>query len=169
MRSSRGGYDDKPDDYKLKDNKGNNVLCYACDKSSLGKRAIITCDYCGHHWHIDCLDPPLANPPCRDALGTKTSDWMCPLHVDHDLRQVDTRLLKPARLTRRVHIRKPRNAKTAETALQRGLQNNGIIEIADDDSDETDSEFYEDDREPTTVFKMPAQGIKLDFIDKVKQ
>jgi hypothetical protein len=90
---------------------------------------------------------------------------MCPLHVDHDLRQVDTRLLKPARLSRRIHIRKPRQAKTTETALQ----NNGIIEIADDDSDETDSEFYEDDREPTTVFKMPAQGIKLDFIDKVKQ
>jgi len=94
---------------------------------------------------------------------------MCPLHVDHELRQVDTRLLKPAQLSRRVHIRKPRQSKTMETALQRGLQNNGIIEIADDDSDETDSEFYEDDREPTTVFKMPAQGIKLDFIDKVKQ
>ena len=82
---------------------------------------------------------------------------------------MDTTLLKPARLSRRVHIRKPRQAKTMETALQRGLQNNGIIEIADDDSDETDSEFYEDDREPTTVFKMPAQGIKLDFIDRVKQ
>jgi len=94
---------------------------------------------------------------------------MCPLHVDHELRRVDTRLLKPAFLTRRIHIRKPRQAQTVETALQRGLQNNGIIEIADDDSDDSDSEFYEDDRDHAMVYKMPAQGIKLDFIDKVKQ
>ena len=158
-----------PDDYKPRDNKGNHILCYTCHKSSMGKRPIITCDYCSQHWHLDCLDPPLANPPCRNVNGVKTSDWMCPLHVDHELRQVDTRLLKPAFLTRRVHIRKPRQAQTVETALQRGTQNNGIIEIADDDSDDSNSELYEDDRDPAMVYKMPAQGIKLDFIDKVKQ
>lgn len=144
------------------------MLCYACNKSSLGKRPIITCDFCSQNWHLDCLDPPLANPPNRDQHGFKKSDWMCPLHVDQDLREVDTRLLKPALLSRRVHIRKPRQAKTAETALQRGLQNNGIIEVADDDSDDTDSEFFDEEREPM-VYKMPSQGIKLDFIDKVRQ
>lgn len=137
----------------------------------MGKRPIITCDYCGAHWHLDCHDPPLANPPNRDALGCKKSDWMCPLHADHELREFDTRLLKPARPARRVHIRRPRNAKTKETALQRGLANNGIIEVADDDSDNTDSEFYEheDDQDSATVYKLPSMGIKLDFIDKVKQ
>lgn len=169
MFSTRGGYDEKPDDYKLKDNKGNDVLCYACNKSSLGKRPIVTCDYCGQHWHLDCHDPPLANPPNRDALGCKKGDWMCPLHADHELRELDTRLLKPARPARRVHIRRPRLAKTKETALQRGLANNGIIEIADDDSDATDSEFFEEDRDSAIVYKLPQQGIKLDFIDKVKQ
>lgn len=94
---------------------------------------------------------------------------MCPLHADHELRELDTRLLKPARPARRVHIRRPRLAKTKETALQRGLANNGIIEIADDDSDATDSEFFEEDRDSAIVYKLPQQGIRLDFIDKVKQ
>ena len=67
-------------------------------------------------------------------------------------------------------MRRPRNAKVVETSLQRGHINNGIIEIVDDsDTDEDDGEFIEDDTASGTVFRIPAKGIKLDFIDRVKQ
>lgn len=172
ISSTRTGYDEKPDDLRTKDSKSNTVLCFSCGKSSQGKRPIISCDYCPEHWHLDCLNPPLANAPGRGADGSKTHDWMCPLHVDHDLRKVDTRLLDPRRFGRKVHVRKPRNAQIVETALNRGFRNNGIIDVVNDDSDDSDSEFYDEEREEaegTKVYKLPAHGIKLDFLDKVKQ
>lgn len=167
---NRSGYDELPDYHKIKDAKGNTILCYSCGKTSNNNRAIIQCDYCSENWHLDCLDPPLANPPARGYDGKKLHDWMCPLHADHELRRVDARLLDPRRLGRTVHVRKPRNAKVVDTALSRGFRNNGIIEIQDDDSDDSESEFYDEETpDEATVFRMPASGIKLDFIDKVKK
>ena len=94
---------------------------------------------------------------------------MCPLHADHELRKVDTSLLNPRSLARRVHVRKPRNAKVVETSLKRGFRNNGVIDVVEDDSDDSDSEFYDDDtQDESVVYRLPASGIKLDFIDKVK-
>jgi len=128
---------------------------------------MIKCDYCQVHWHLDCLDPPLANPPALGNNGRKVHDWMCPLHVDHELRQVDARLLYPRR---RVHVRKPKNATVVETSLNRGFRNNGIVEIFNDASDDSDSEFYDEEtQEESVVYRMPASGIKLDFIDKIKK
>lgn len=162
----RPGYDEIPDYTKLKDSKGNTVLCYHCNKSSLDRRQIIQCDYCGESWHLDCLDPPLANPPARTWDNKKLHDWMCPLHADHELRQVDARFLVPRR---KLHVRRPRNAKVVETCLTRGLRNNGVIDIVYDDSDESGSEFYDDEtHEDGVVYKLPASGMKLDFIDKIK-
>lgn len=163
----RPGWDEPPDNYKIKDTKGNTVLCYSCGKSSFGQRAIIQCDYCSENWHLDCLDPPLANPPARNLDGKKIHEWMCPLHVDHELRNVDVGLLRPRR---KVHVRRPRNAKVVDTSLHRGLRNNGIIEVLEDDSDDSDSEFYDEETaDEAIVYRMPASGIKLDFIDKVKK
>ncbi|EME42272.1 hypothetical protein DOTSEDRAFT_73191 [Dothistroma septosporum NZE10] len=171
---SRPGYsDDQPDYYRLRDNKGNLVLCYACGKSShinpfVAKRSIVSCDHCMQHWHLDCLDPPLANPPALNQNGKKVHDWMCPLHADQELRRVDTALLNRHH-RRTVHLRKPRVPKVQETALSRGSVNNGIIDVAEDASDESDSEFYEEgDEAEGTIMKLPARGIMLDFIDKVK-
>ena len=65
-------------------------------------------------------------------------------------------------------MRKPRNPKVLTTSLRRGLRNDGVIEVLDDDSDDSDSEFYDDDSQDDTVYRLPASGIKLDFIDKVK-
>lgn len=171
LRRPRPGYDETPDFTKTKDSKGNTILCYSCSKSSLGGRPIIQCDYCGENWHLDCLDPPLANPPARNLEGKKLHDWMCPLHADHELRKVDTSLLNSRIGGRKVHIRKPRNAKVVETSLRRGLRNNGVIEVIDDDDDDTGSEFYdeEDSQDEAIVYRLPASGIKLDFIDKVKK
>ena len=169
-RSGRPGYDEPlPDFTKQKDAKGNTLLCYFCGKSSEGSRSIIQCDYCGENWHLDCLNPPLANPPARTLEGKKTHDWMCPLHADHELRRVDTSLLNPRDIGRKVHVRKPRNAKMVETSLRRGFCNNGVIDIVEDESDDSDSEFYEDTPDESTVYRLPASGIKLDFIDKVKK
>lgn len=94
---------------------------------------------------------------------------MCPLHSDHELRRVDTSLLNPRNIGRKVHIRRPRNARITETALTRGFRNNGVIDVIDDDSDDSGSEFYEPDDQESKVYRLPASGIKLDFIDKVKK
>ncbi|KAK3674584.1 hypothetical protein LTR78_005670 [Recurvomyces mirabilis] len=168
---NRAGYDELPDYYKLKDSKGNTVLCYQCNQSSQPSqgqpaRSIVQCDYCGENWHLDCLDPPLANPPARSWDGKKIHDWMCPLHADQELRTVDASMLVPRR---RLHVRRPRNARVIDVSLNRGFKNNGVVDVIEDDSDETDSEFYDDEtQEEGVVYRMPAHGIKLDFIDKIK-
>lgn len=166
---NRPGYGEEQMDYtKLRDGKGVLVTCFGCRLSSQNsegpKRAIVCCDFCGQHWHLDCLDPPLANPPALNQNGKKVHDWMCPLHADHELRNVPM-----SQLNRSIHIRKPKSAKLLETALSRGHRNNGIIEIEDDETDASDSEFYDVDGERGTVYKLPVKGIKLDFIDKVKK
>lgn len=40
-------------------------------------RKVISCDFCNLHWHLDCLNPPLATMP---SLARK---WMCPNHIEH--------------------------------------------------------------------------------------
>lgn len=163
----RTAYDEMPDYFKVKDSKNSTVLCYGCSGSSLGHRPIIQCDYCNESWHLDCLDPPLANPPARTLEGKKIHDWMCPLHIDHELRHIDVSMLAPRR---KVHLRRPKNARVVESALTRGFRNTGIIDVAEDESDDSDSEFY-DEYTPQggVVYRMPASGIKLDFIDKIKR
>lgn len=165
----RPGYsDEQPDHFRERDSKGNLILCYSCGLASHRQYAIVTCDFCGQHWHLDCLDPPLANPPAVNQNGKKVIDWMCPLHADQELRTVDTAILSGTENRRRFHLRKPKNAKHRETHLTRGFRNNGIIEVLDDlHSDSSDSEFYEQEDGPV-VYKLPAKGIILDFIDKVK-
>jgi len=44
-----------------------------------GWRKMISCDFCSLHWHLDCLDPPLATMP---SLSRR---WMCPNHIEHVL------------------------------------------------------------------------------------
>ncbi|KAK5168646.1 uncharacterized protein LTR77_005955 [Saxophila tyrrhenica] len=168
---NRPGYSDEPPDFtKIKDGKGKTILCYSCGKSSGGSRPIIPCDFCGEYWHLDCMDPPRSNPPARNQDGDKVHDWMCPLHSDHELRKVDTSLLNPRSVARKVHIRKPRNAKVVEASMKRGFHNNGVIDVVvDDESDGSDSEFYDEEGlDEGVVYRLPASGIKLDFIDKVK-
>jgi hypothetical protein len=60
------------------DNKGDLIRCSRCGFSSQGTRPIITCDYCPCRFHLDCLDPPRAQPP-NPKIG-----WMCPNHVTPD-------------------------------------------------------------------------------------
>lgn len=166
--SGRTGFVELPDLKRTKDAKGNSIYCFSCNRSSEGRRELACCDSCGTYWHLDCLDPPAANPPRKSLDGKVIYEWLCPLHIDHDLRQVDVAMLNPYKRRRTVHLRKPRNATLKEPALTRGVRNNGIIEVVNDESD-TESEFYDEDRDENVTYKMPASGIKLDFLDRVKR
>jgi hypothetical protein len=66
-----------------------------------------------------------------------------------------------------VYMRRPRAAKVVDTALTRDFINDGVIEIANDSS-EDESEF-EEIEVSSTVYRLPEKGIKLDFIDRVRR
>lgn len=80
----------------LYDKDGHPLLCYRCKESGLPKspngwRTMACCDYCGTHWHLDCLDEPMC---VAKTMGTK---WMCPNHADQLLpNYVSTRKFKDA-------------------------------------------------------------------------
>ncbi|KAI9706899.1 MAG: hypothetical protein M1820_004678 [Bogoriella megaspora] len=165
QNKNRTGWADVTPDYtKLKDSKDRPILCYSCNKSSLGGRPIIPCDVCGKNWHLDCLDPPRANPPVlRDNEG-----WKCPLHSEQDLAAIPvTHLRQPERNNRTIRMRKPKKPTIVDTSLRRGLINNGLIDIEMESSDE-EGDFYEEDGPDGIVYRVPEHSIKLDFIDKVK-
>lgn len=164
------GHDDQPDFKRTVDAKGNAILCFSCGKSS-GGRLIISCDYCTLHWHLDCLNPPLANPPNRGGLNGKArSSWKCPNHVDHDMDSMNPIQgvgVSYDSVGRAHRMRRPKNVTIVDTALRRGMKNNGLVEVADESSEESD--FSDQEGIDGIVFRIPARGIKLDFIDKVKR
>ena len=170
---TRAGWDEVPDLLKLKDSKGKYVLCFRCGKSSLSHQEIIPCDYCNLHWHLDCLDPPMANPPPRGPNGKPRYNWMCPNHVDHELLALDPSVRAYSRMGScngglRTHkVRRPKNARIMDTALRRGFVNNGLIEVENEPSD--NEEDFVDTEHYGTVYRLPERGIKLDFIDKIKR
>ncbi|KAI0340697.1 hypothetical protein BDW22DRAFT_1360130 [Trametopsis cervina] len=101
-RLNRHGQLEEREPYRLRDRNGEPVLCYKCGTSALppdlaaaapaAKRArratstassqsevgrgMISCDYCHLHWHLDCVDPPLAYMPPWNKK------WMCPNHAE---------------------------------------------------------------------------------------
>lgn len=96
---------------------------------------------------------------------------MCPLHADHDLRHLDPieqNGVKHNGIGRTHRVRRPKVVKLVEPALRRGFQNNGLIEVASEASD-SELDFEDEEMPDGTVYKLPAIGIKLDFIDKVKR
>lgn len=168
----RIGYDDGPDYKKLRDAKGNAILCFACGNTASGGREIIPCDYCNLNWHLDCLDPPLANPPPRGTPlhSNKRNAWMCPAHADHDVKALDPLRkgsLRPQFGSRSHRFRRPAKPVIVPTHMRRGFANNGMIEVVSES--ENDSGFESDETPEGVIYKLPRQGIKLDFIDKVKQ
>lgn len=118
-KCSRHGQLEDRDPYRLKDKNGDPVLCFKCGTSALppgvaaaapaAKRArrgsdssspprdygrsIISCDYCPLHWHLDCVDPPLASMP---PWGKK---WMCPNHADRIFVRFPSQVVVPSNST----------------------------------------------------------------------
>ena len=170
----RGGYEQLPDNFKLKDNKENSVLCFRCGGSSLDKREIVPCDYCNLSWHLDCLDPPLAVSPVKRNNGRKNT-WMCPNHVDHELTHLGQKAQMLVQSSKKSHakagrafkIRRPKNATIVDIGLRRGFKNNGLVEIENDPSD--DGSDYEEKQNVGKVYRVTESGLKLDFIDRVKR
>lgn len=104
--SSHYGQIEDREPYRLKDRNNAPIICFRCGTSALPENAqrsdqppakrprrstskatstletgklIVSCDYCHLHWHLDCLDPPLATMP---SINKK---WMCPNHADQTL------------------------------------------------------------------------------------
>ena len=186
-KSSGYGYQ-KPDYLKTHDAEQNPILCCQCGKSTAGKRPMLKCDYCHAYWHLDCCDPPLANPPPINLESSNRDAWKCPRHLDHDLRSGqlfqhdlnavangDVRMLDANQVLRvKRKVRKPRQASTIEPTFSRGMRNNGMVDIINDPDDDTDGEgnyvFASDESKDQNlkVFRVPEKGIITDFITKVK-
>ncbi|KAH4075069.1 hypothetical protein HBI25_163060 [Parastagonospora nodorum] len=174
----------KPDYTKVFDADGKPILCTQCGLSSGSKRQLLKCDFCPAHWHLDCLDPPLANPPHISVDSSQRDAWRCPRHIEHDLRSgqlfqndlngdVEMADAAPAaRVARK--IRKRKHPKIIEPTFSRGMRNNGLIELINDPDDDTDGEgnyvFGPDDPKDlnSKVFRVPEKGVILDFVSKVK-
>ncbi len=145
------GEDDLPDLFRLHDAEGNPVICHCCQKSSSNNRAIIPCGLCGLNWHLDCLDPPLANPP---VLRT----WKCPCHIDDLLTKI------PGALAPAHRYRKIKGASVIKPAFSRGYINNGYILV--DREDDTDETGWKDVETYGRAVRLPEKGIKLDFLSR---
>lgn len=184
--SKNSGYGYQRPDYTKVLEGDKPILCVQCGLSSGNKRQMLKCDFCHAHWHLDCVDPPLANPPHISLEASQRDAWRCPRHIEHDLRSGlvaqqdliddnDVEMLDapPAgRVTRK--IRKRKDAETIEPTFSRGMRNNGLIDIINDSDDETDGEgnyvFGVDESKDlnSKVFRVPEKGLILDFVSKVK-
>lgn len=117
-------------------------------------RKVIPCSFCPHFWHLDCVPNPLAKEP---GAGRQ---WRCPLHVDDLLLQL------PAQLAPAHRFRKVKGSTAVRPAVSRGIRNNGHIEVENAPSDDEELPVFREQREYDQVYKLPDQGLKLDFISK---
>ncbi|OAA55568.1 phd finger domain protein [Niveomyces insectorum RCEF 264] len=154
-RTRRRGYEETPDFFRIRDADGNTILCHNCNLSAEENRAIIPCAFCGLWWHIDCLDPPLANPPVL-------RNWRCPAHSDDILAKLPN-LLGPAH-----RFRKIKGASILKPAYSRGLINNGFIEFFSDDEPD-DSSGWKDVGSFGRIQRVNARGVELDFLERVRK
>jgi hypothetical protein len=124
---------------------GQIILCTRCGLSSENVRPIIRCDYCPSRFHLDCLNPPRANPP------DPSKGWMCPNHVRSDEMIVSKTV--DGRLQER-RVRRPKNCVAVDVDI-----------LTTDDYRETT--FDEDWREKRA--RLPAGDIVLDFVGVVRE
>lgn len=86
--------------------------------------------------------------------------WRCPAHVD------DLLVALPESLAPAHRYRKIKNAPVIKPTFSRGLRNNGYIEIENDATDNEQEQGFYEQRQYGHVYKLPEQGIKLDFLAK---
>ena len=86
--------------------------------------------------------------------------WRCPAHVDDLLAEI------PGSLGPAHRFRKIKGASVIKPAISRGIKNNGHIEIENMPSDDDEEQGFYEQREYGHVYKLPEQGIKLDFISQ---
>ncbi|KAJ2894716.1 putative phd-finger domain-containing protein [Zalerion maritima] len=179
---TKAGYvvEDHFDFYAIRDRKGKYRFCHACGQGpvrggfGLTNRALCTCPICGLHWHTDCCDPPLSNPP-----HIKT--WVCPAHAD-EVMAGNPQLIGPGHKFRLL-----KKKESIQPAYTRGARNHGFVEIVNDDDDEgadkekptkaTDNEMGQMDvagydftvnTDYGRTYILPSSGIKMDFVSKIQ-
>jgi hypothetical protein len=112
----------------------------------------------------------------RDRVG-----WMCPLHVDGELANLgntgrgysfENPTLTAQALAggnvRLPKLRRPKQSKIQDTAMQRGFRNNGLIEI-DNLPDNYTIGQINDNEMNGVVYRIPEYGLRLDFIERAKR
>ncbi|KAI9037836.1 putative PHD finger domain protein [Aspergillus affinis] len=144
VKGSREARYDDPFLLKVKDSKGEYIFCTSCGRTTGGVRPIIHCDFCPCAFHLDCLDPPLANPPMqKPGNGDRPQGtWMCPNHIQHDLNASPVR------------IRRPKNARRID------------VEIL---PTEKEMEELEEQHPDGIQLHVKEDGVKLDFINRIRQ
>ncbi|KAI9569108.1 hypothetical protein HD554DRAFT_2095314 [Boletus coccyginus] len=175
-RLNRHGQLEDRDPYRLKDRNGVPVLCFRCGTSALpgglagcasskkrprrstsvahsltpeSGKAILSCDYCNLHFHLDCLDPPLTSMP---SFGKK---WMCPNHADQVLQR-----------KRRI----PKQNVTPIDITKPNQWNNGNIEIIHPQSAAMTEKLVLDEVLINgRRYRVPERVIVLDFWSKMSK
>ncbi|KAI0997182.1 hypothetical protein K3495_g11004 [Podosphaera aphanis] len=158
--NNRSGWEETPDYFRKRDNKGNPIFCHSCGlQAEAPDRVIIPCSFCNLYWHLDCVNIPLAKEP---APGRS---WQCQAHIDDLLRLI------PGNLAPAHRFRKIKGAPAIQHEFSRGLKNHGHIEIENDPTDDeldTQPAFYEE-RSFGRIVKISEKTIKLDFLSRVKR
>jgi hypothetical protein len=127
------------------DANGQVIRCSKCGSTTQGTRPIIQCDYCACRWHLDCLDPPRANPP-NAWIG-----WMCPNHVT-PADMIATKEFEGQTRTRRV--RRP--------------QKMSFIDCDITVPEDPNQSLFDDDWKEKRA-RFPAGDVVLNFIGAVKE
>ncbi|KAF2964735.1 hypothetical protein GQX73_g8840 [Xylaria multiplex] len=159
----------------------NDDSCYTCG----GNGELVCCDGCTFSFHFTCIDPPMDE-------GRIPDEWFCnecqirynPPHVNEH-RSVFSSLVANLQRKNPRAFRLPEpireyfeGVKTGaegeyEEAVppkpNRGLANNGWIEVEEDDSDDDDEAAWKEKKAFGRVFRVSARGIKRDFISRVHQ
>ncbi|KIK91128.1 hypothetical protein PAXRUDRAFT_831105 [Paxillus rubicundulus Ve08.2h10] len=174
-RLNRHGQLEERDPYRLKDRNGVPIICFRCGASALPSglaasapsdncsrrstsmtrsgpesgKAMVSCDYCNLHWHLDCLDPPLTSMP---SFGKK---WMCPNHADQ--------VLQPKR-------RIPKQNVTPIDITKPKQYNNGNIEIIHPQTAAMAEKLVLDEVLINgRQYRVPERVIMLDFWSKISK
>ncbi|KAF9228614.1 hypothetical protein BS17DRAFT_772249 [Gyrodon lividus] len=175
-RLNRHGQLEDRDPYRLKDRNGVAVICFRCGTSALPSgltasapsnkrprrslsvahsampesgKAIVSCDYCNLHWHLDCLDPPLTSMP---SFGKK---WMCPNHADQ--------IMQPKR-------RIPKQNVAPIDIIKPKQWNNGNIEIIHPQTAAMADKLVLDEVLINgRRYRVPERVIMLDFWSKISK
>ena len=111
--------------------KDPRALCIVCHGSTKTANPIIFCDDCGSPWHLNCVDPPMANPPpiSTDKKGHRfRAFFRCPRHADRDMRWIGNPMSANAYLdgVRTHRVRRRKDPKVVSPALHTGIRNNGV-------------------------------------------
>ncbi|KAL9936902.1 hypothetical protein V8E36_004137 [Tilletia maclaganii] len=143
-------------------------------------RRILSCDFCAAHWHLDCVNPPLA------VMPNMTRKWMCPIHAEHAMPKF--RVPKSATAIQPYALPLPNKDNIGEGKLYKvRLRNNGDVDII---PDPTDSFFNQDGSTNSASqpgweeiiiggvnpngsgqrfrFRVPEKVVRLDFWNRVK-